>query len=394
MRIQGGAECKMAVSSQNHKRFQFSESNQKIRMELRLADMKLKKEIERLEKQSYTTTNNISNHQQALKMSWRRLEQRRQHDQDSPTGNRKNRSGLSEKDSRRGLLFSNRTVLTLDSGEERNEKSTSANVHNSELSSDSLPHLQSKDDTSRIESRESTVKSSFSHASHIKASPYISSPYPFYRKTTDQKLPQIAFPSGPKHKVQQRPLILSKNAEVPFSPNFTKGNVSKVEENTTIQSDGNSSDTYLLQDDSELAKTSTVPLMPPLDATMNTRSAILKVRSKTVDKNTLLKAKELMNIDSSSQGPNSFQQFYTSSPSSSTTVLDSKIMFSDDFDEDEMMKQLTEEEQDKLIKAKEENSELTLAEMFEQIKQCRYIRHYHPFGAHSDDEDEQDTTVK
>ena len=32
--------------------------------------------------------------------------------------------------------------------------------------------------------------------------------------------------------------------------------------------------------------------------------------------------------------------------------------------------------------------------MFEQIKQCRYIRHYHPFGAHSDDEDEQDTTVK
>ena len=32
--------------------------------------------------------------------------------------------------------------------------------------------------------------------------------------------------------------------------------------------------------------------------------------------------------------------------------------------------------------------------MFEQIKQCRYIRHYHPFGAHSDDEDEQDTTDK
>ena len=354
LRIQGGAECKMAVSSHNHKRFQFTESNQKIRMELRLADMKLKKEIERLEKQSYTTTNNISNHQQALKMSWRRLEQRRQHDQDSPTGSRKNRSGLSEKDSRRGLLFSNRTVLSLDSAEERNDviPRTFANVHNSELrSSDSLPHLQSKDDTSRIESRES---SSFSHASHIKASPYISSPYPFYRKTTDQKLPQIAFPSGPKHKVQQHPLIHCKTVDVPFSPNFTKGNVSKVEENTTIQSDSNSSDTNLLQDDSELAKTSTVPLMPPLDATMNTRNAILKVRSKTVDKNTLLKAKELMNIDSSSQGPSSFQQFYTSSPSSSTTGLDSKIMFSDDFDEDEMMKQLTEEEQDKLMKAKEE----------------------------------------
>ncbi len=31
---------------------------------------------------------------------------------------------------------------------------------------------------------------------------------------------------------------------------------------------------------------------------------------------------------------------------------------------------------------------LTLAEMFEQIKQCRYIRYYHPYGAKSDDEDD------
>ena len=33
---------------------------------------------------------------------------------------------------------------------------------------------------------------------------------------------------------------------------------------------------------------------------------------------------------------------------------------------------------------------MTLAEMFKQIRQCRYIRFHHPYGAKSDDEDDHD----
>lgn len=37
---------------------------------------------------------------------------------------------------------------------------------------------------------------------------------------------------------------------------------------------------------------------------------------------------------------------------------------------------------------------MTLAKMFEQIKHCRYIRHYRPNGSHQEDEDEDEIEAK
>lgn len=37
---------------------------------------------------------------------------------------------------------------------------------------------------------------------------------------------------------------------------------------------------------------------------------------------------------------------------------------------------------------------MTLAEMFENIKHCRYIRHYHPHGSQSDEEEDLNNSPK
>ncbi len=62
-----------------------SSSRPKTKVELHQADVLLQKEIGRLERQQNAAVSNIANHQQAMKMSWRKLEQRRRLDSPSLT---------------------------------------------------------------------------------------------------------------------------------------------------------------------------------------------------------------------------------------------------------------------------------------------------------------------
>lgn len=55
----------------------FAESSPRTIVGLHKNEVKLKKMIETLESQKSTAVNTLANHQQAMKMSWRRLEERR-----------------------------------------------------------------------------------------------------------------------------------------------------------------------------------------------------------------------------------------------------------------------------------------------------------------------------
>ncbi len=55
----------------------FAEGNAKTVVGLHKTEVQLKKMIDSLEQQQNTAVNNIANHQQAMKVSWRRLEEKR-----------------------------------------------------------------------------------------------------------------------------------------------------------------------------------------------------------------------------------------------------------------------------------------------------------------------------
>lgn len=91
-----------------HGKRRFTESNQKTLVDKQKNEVKLKKMIDTLEHQQSTAVNNIANHQQAMKMSWRRLEERRSA---SPLLTRQEKKREEAKDTRRGLLLQSNTKL-------------------------------------------------------------------------------------------------------------------------------------------------------------------------------------------------------------------------------------------------------------------------------------------
>lgn len=102
-----------------------------------------------------------------------------------------------------------------------------------------------------------------------------------------------------------------------------------------------------------------------------------------IDKATLKKASQLLGLDAvsgtRSDGPHSFQQFYKDAGSSliivspPATPCGERDDVEGDFDSDD-------EQEGQDDNAQFANSGTSLSEMFEQIKKCRYIRHYHPNG--------------
>ena len=359
----------MARHSPNpHQRYNFAESNQKIRVELKKADMLLQKELKRLEKQTKATTNIISEHQQAMKMSWRRLEFKRQQDESpSPARKTKRSRGLVE-DTQRKLLFANTTTVSLDLPNDttRNRAHTSAGNHQSneddELNtSGSVSTLQPRllhENGEAVQPRPQTT-GGYSYVRTFRASPYISSPFAYRRQGPDEVSLQLG--SGQYQGQKTHPLANSNT--IGSQPDKSNGQIDIEETSKVMSSVSLEENDYTENDENpfQSANKKTFTLPPSsLVNSLQASSAVVIAKSSTVDKNTLLKAKEAMNFDSKSCGPSSFQQFYSSSPSSNID-LSSKILLSPveppngslSLNEDDIIKQLTEEEQEELRKAKE-----------------------------------------
>lgn len=88
-----------------------AETRPRTMVGLHRADVQLQHKLERIDRQAFTAVSNIANHQQAMKMSWRRLEAQR----NSPKVTQRTRSrSLSDQQvagPRRSLLSSNKTRL-------------------------------------------------------------------------------------------------------------------------------------------------------------------------------------------------------------------------------------------------------------------------------------------
>ena len=56
---------------------QFAETSPRTMIGLQKVNVQLQKEMDKLDRQAQTAVTNIANHQQAMKMSWRRLEEKR-----------------------------------------------------------------------------------------------------------------------------------------------------------------------------------------------------------------------------------------------------------------------------------------------------------------------------
>lgn len=90
------------------KSWKFAESSHKTTVGLNKTDVKFQKELASLERQKNTTMNNIANTQQAMKMSWRRLEERRA---ESPTLSKRMEKKEEDRRGRKGLLLQSNTKL-------------------------------------------------------------------------------------------------------------------------------------------------------------------------------------------------------------------------------------------------------------------------------------------
>ncbi len=89
------------------KSWKFAETSHATTVGLNKTDVKFQKELANLERQQNTAMNNIANYQQAMKMSWRRLEERRA---ESPTLSKKIDQGDNKKQ-KKGLLLQSNTKL-------------------------------------------------------------------------------------------------------------------------------------------------------------------------------------------------------------------------------------------------------------------------------------------
>ena len=85
---------------------QFAESNPHTLVGLQKVKVQLEKEINKLDKQQATAVTNIANHQQAMKMTWRRLEQRRVMESPLLSRSKLNTERGEESGPRRGIFHS------------------------------------------------------------------------------------------------------------------------------------------------------------------------------------------------------------------------------------------------------------------------------------------------
>lgn len=89
---------------------QFAETAPRTLVGLQKVNVQLQKEIDKLERQAATAVSNIANHQQAMKMSWRRLEHKR--NSESPLLSRVGgREAASSSPREKRTLFASHTKL-------------------------------------------------------------------------------------------------------------------------------------------------------------------------------------------------------------------------------------------------------------------------------------------
>lgn len=84
----------------------FAESNPHTLVGLQKVKVQLEKEINKLDKQQATAVTNIANHQQAMKMTWRQLQQRRTTESPVLTRRKHDTDETHESGPRRGLFHS------------------------------------------------------------------------------------------------------------------------------------------------------------------------------------------------------------------------------------------------------------------------------------------------
>lgn len=343
----------------------FAETNPRTLVGLQKSRVQLDKELTKLEKQAKTSVSNIANHQQAMKMSWRRLEQSR--NQESPLLSRGGARRKEEELERRkmGLLHSNTKLYvkaTPSIYDADSESPPSGNTGSEDLPP---PPPRTAPHPARVE-RSSHPPPSFPNpasSAYHRGSPYLSSPYNIRRSP-------------------RQPSWLSESVPPPG----TQSPPSPPSQTTPLHPPGTSDD----KERSSNAKRSDVKL-PPL---YNSSQPLLVAHSNTVDKGTLMKASALLEggSDQSSHGPGSFKDFYGSSQRPPSRNI---LMSPQGIPPPEWAELLGSGEGGEAVGRGAEggeeggvlrtNSEPTLAELFEQIKHCRYIRHYHPDGTEKED---------
>lgn len=94
----------------SHSKRQFAESNPHTLVGLQKVKVQLEKEISKLNRQQATAVTNIANHQQAMKMTWRLLQQRRMVESPLLSRSKQDSKDANEPGSRQGL-FHSRTKL-------------------------------------------------------------------------------------------------------------------------------------------------------------------------------------------------------------------------------------------------------------------------------------------
>lgn len=88
-----------------------AETRPRTMVGLHRADVQLQHELEKIDRQAFTAVSNIANHQQAMKMSWRRLEAQRNSPKMSQRPRSRSCSDHQLAGPRRSLLSSNKTRL-------------------------------------------------------------------------------------------------------------------------------------------------------------------------------------------------------------------------------------------------------------------------------------------
>ena len=88
----------------------YAETNPRTLVGLQKVNVQLQKELDKLDRQAHTAVSNIANHQQAMKMSWRRLEAHRDLSNASPRA-RRAAERLPASPGPRRSLFSSNTLL-------------------------------------------------------------------------------------------------------------------------------------------------------------------------------------------------------------------------------------------------------------------------------------------
>lgn len=397
------------------RRHGFAESNPRIRIELQKTKVQLERELERLEKQSKAETNNIATHQQALKMNFRRLEQKRK--QESPTTER-SRRGDRDEAGRRGIFYS-KTPMAVEataaiySGNGRSPaepprrgsltgnapdppRRVSLTVTGSDEALSSNGSDQSLEFHMAVDSESSLLPNtnSLSHFGHntlkakVNSSPYVSSPFNFRRSSKPLKAPMVS--SSSPHIEQTKSRLSYPLETMTAASNKTKQPKRKTlsvdEDALTInrlESKVQSLDigsTPALQS-SPLRKRSLLKL-PPLQS-QGTQSEVLVAHSNTTDKETLLKAADMMKSSAVSHGPKAFQQFYSALDSrtrpQSKAELSSKILLSPSVDLERSLGHERTEDTYKPTEEKEANEEeVEEAEEVLTIIICD-IHHYNYF---------------